>query len=677
VGAWVLLFIAVGYALVGCGGRASRSGAAGGTVGSEMSGGRAGAQGPSSGGSAGNTENGGAAGESGGGADENGGAPDDGPPPPVDPEVSRAWAWHPCGQLQPAAADRAALFDASGRIVVLGATTVRVHAATGERVDAAEMVPADFLLAAPGGQVLSGRFTATGIALTSIGEGAPSIVLPTPPVACGSQFSMSPDGAYVLAADPGLGCAWRVSDSSYLGRIEADQVSIRNEGFVSVERTGPSNNIVLRDFAGRELSRRELGEGSITLSPAGDRAVVGSDLIDLDTGDVIAWDVPPASGSSEPLFSPRGEMVLIGDGVFSAADGVRHFRLDPEGRLARRGGDWTALSADGSRAVSSGVGRATVLDAEAKGVRAVLGPPPPLDPTRGNQGTSDLAISRDGSLLLHNLRGFAAFGIRVAPSFSDSQVLWDVRVEINLSVEVSTDGRLAAVGGDGRAIYDARDGQVVWDASPPPPEVPEQICLLDRLRFSPKATWLAGSDYSRKLQIFPVNGAKPWEPLLELPANCDAPAFSRDERLMATSAAALYRTGAASIDWEQVWSSPFPVPDSPNFDYGPKDVQFSPDSTQLLVSRCNDLNGPCTTTLLSVATGAISRQVPELTGPHPSFSPEGSWIVAANQLLHLPSGEVRSLGAEADPSSPSIFTPSGDIIAGSASGALTLYCRDR
>jgi Tol biopolymer transport system component len=144
---------------------------------------------------------------------------------------------------------------------------------------------------------------------------------------------------------------------------------------------------------------------------------------------------------------------------------------------------------------------------------------------------------------------------------------------------------------------------------------------------------------------------------------------------MATSAAALYRTGASPTDWKQVWSSPLPTPSSSDFAYGPKDVQFSPDGKQLLVSRCADLHGACVTTLLSIATGAVSRQVTELNGPHPSFSPDGSWIVAADQLLHLPSGEVRSLGVQADPQSPSIFTPGGDIIAGSASGALTLYCR--
>ena len=50
-------------------------------------------------------------------------------------------------------------------------------------------------------------------------------------------------------------------------------------------------------------------------------------------------------------------------------------------------------------------------------------------------------------------------------------------------------------------------------------------------------------------------------------------------------------------------------------------------------------------------------------------------IVAASTLLHLPSGEVRSLGPDADAKSPAIFTPDGDIIAGSANGTLTRYCR--
>jgi WD40 repeat protein len=251
-----------------------------------------------------------------------------------------------------------------------------------------------------------------------------------------------------------------------------------------------------------------------------------------------------------------------------------------------------------------------------------------------------------------------------------------MRVELNLSVDLSTDGRLAAIGGDGRATLDARDGHAIWPAIPPPPDVSiDEICLLDRLRFSPKSTWLAGSAYSRKLQVFPLNSLEPWQPMIELPGSCEAGAFSRDERLMATSGAALYQTGATQTHWNLLWSSSLPTKPA-DFGYPVSDVSFSPDETQLLVSHCVLPDGNCDTTLLDAATGAVIRELTELTGLHPRFSPEGSWIVAANKLLHLSTGEARTLGEEANATNPAIFTPDGDIIAGSANGALTRYCRD-
>jgi hypothetical protein len=68
------------------------------------------------------------------------------------------------------------------------------------------------------------------------------------------------------------------------------------------------------------------------------------------------------------------------------------------------------------------------------------------------------------------------------------------------------------------------------------------------------------------------------------------------------------------------------------------------------------------------------RQLPELGAAHPSFSPEGSWIVAGGTLLHLPSGDVRKLDADMM-TTTALFTPDGDIIAGSADDVLTRYCR--
>jgi WD40 repeat protein len=562
--------------------------------------------------------------------------------------------------------------------VVLGPSGLRVHEANGKQASSSSESLAAFLVTASNDQVLSGRSTGAGIALTPVGGSGPTVVLPHPPGgACGSQFAMSADGAFLLARGENLGCAWRVSDSSFLGSVAGEQVTIRNSRFVSIERGSASTDVVQRDFDGSELSRRQLADGPVVLSPAGDRAITTIDnvLIDLDSGQALPWDVTPATTFRRPLFSPRGDVVLVGDGVFATADGVRRFSLDPQGRLATVGGTELQLAPDGSRAVSYGFGRATVFDVEAKGVGAVLGPPVLPDPDRGGRGVSDLALSGDGTLLVFNMEASAAFGIRLAPAFTDSQVIWDMRVELNLSVDVSSNGHLVTVGGDGRAMYDARDGHPVWAAVAPPTGIPTgEICLLDRLRFSPKGTWLAGSDYSRSLQIFRTDDTMPWEPLLELPGGCDAAAFSRDERLMVTSAAALYRTGQSKNDWTQVWSTPLPPPPAA-LGYAVSDVAFSPDESQLLVSRCAQQDTQCITTLLNAETGAVSRELVELNAPHPAYSPEGSWIIAANKLFHLPSGETRTLSPEASPMNPSIFAPDGDIIAGSASGALTRYCR--
>src|SRR5450631_2648180 len=117
---WLLLIAICGAPLVGCGGRSRGDGAtSGGASGGESARSGAGGAAPSSGGSAGSTEDGGAVDEL---------------PAPVDPEVSKAWSWQPCGTLNPEGADRAARFDASGRIVVLGPNGVRVHESTGARV---------------------------------------------------------------------------------------------------------------------------------------------------------------------------------------------------------------------------------------------------------------------------------------------------------------------------------------------------------------------------------------------------------------------------------------------------------------------------------------------------------------------------------------------------------------
>jgi len=101
-------------------------------------------------------------------------------------------------------------------------------------------------------------------------------------------------------------------------------------------------------------------------------------------------------------------------------------------------------------------------------------------------------------------------------------------------------------------------------------------------------------------------------------------------------------------------------------------VTFSPDETRLLVSRCDDTM--CDARLYDVADVTPPVKLPALTAPHPSFSPDGNWIIAGGTLLHLPSGRVQALAPSVN-TSVAVFAPNGDIIVLMPGGTLTRYCR--
>ena len=219
-------------------------------------------------------------------------------------------------------------------------------------------------------------------------------------------------------------------------------------------------------------------------------------LWDLDRKIAVPWTANPASfWSPTPAFSPAGDLVLVGDGLFRTADGARLATVDDSSRLARAHEGTVALSPDGRRAVSIEFGRATVMDVPSLGIAAVLGPPALPEAPQPARPINHLALSRDGSLLVSNVMSFAAFGLKLAPRFADSRVVWSAGLEINLEVDVSADGKAVAVAGDGRGLYGGMDGRILWPSPPPPPEVGPGICLPVRLRFSPKMTWLAGNNY--------------------------------------------------------------------------------------------------------------------------------------------------------------------------------------
>jgi len=599
---------------------------------------------------------------------------------PVDPAISRAWSWQACGQLAPEVPDRAAFFDGAGRIVVLGPGGVRVHDAAGTLMTPSSGASADFLVAA-GGSVFAGDESPGQVTLTAVGaNGAPLVISRPASLACGDQYALVQGGAYLVARGGVRTCAWRTSNGSLAGVLDNPVATVDATGFLSLVFPSSTTAAVVRtDFQGKELARYALSEpingftDDVIFSSAGDRAVIGRKLFDLTTGALIPWESEPEWGWSTPALSSSGDVLLAGGGAFRLADGKRVFRFESDSRLAMAL-PARDLAVERGLVLAAGQGRTTLFDVKSKGVKAVLGAPSHLE--ERPLSSSHLAVSADGSLLLHTLQNAAVYGIRPAPSFSASEVSWAVReVEVALASDVSPDGKRAATGGDGQALFDTGDGHSLWPSPVPDPELTN--CTPDHIRFSPKGTWLAGSSYKGTVRVFMPGDASGvgWKPWLELPGTCDAVAFSRDERLMATSSAVLYRTASTAAGWEKVWATDQALPSSEVGPFDSNDVVFSPDQRSILVSRCRRLGSGCVAALLDAATGEVTRTLPPLVVAYPSFSPEGSWVAAGPTLLHLPSGETRTLGPDPEATGPAIFMPNGDIVTGSATGTLTRYCR--
>jgi len=600
----------------------------------------------------------------------------------VDPAVSRAWTWSACGTLAPTAPDRQALFDLDGSIAVLDEDgRIRTYDSSGTLplgVDG----PASFLVDGPDGAVLAGEATDTEIVLRPIGATAARFTFAVPPGgnSCGPKRAFSAGGEYFLAYGSGSTCVWR-SDATDIDQMPVavisgsiDQAAIRDGKLVAMAPPGKGDSIeiVTLDLAGAKVSRVSLAvppaSAPAFLSPSGDRVITtyqGMKLWDvatgqplLDLGDLFPWALPQ--------FTPAGDAVLFGDGVFRAADGARVATLPPQSRVYDSGP--AALSADGRRLLVTPVGgRTALIDLSEPGFAAVLGPPPRSRTTGVVQA---LAISGDASTLTAAYDG-VVFGFRLATPFEESRTLWTVWAgDSVLEGDISSDGQWVAAAGDNRALYGGADGRLIW----PQPAPVAFLCVGSELRISPRGKWAAGASYGKTMDVFALAGAvggTPWKPTAQLPTRCgDVAAFSRDERTMATSAPAVYRTDANGV-WQQVWSR-FTGSSAAGVSFGLSEARLTPDEKAVLVSRCESL--PCITRLHDLATGEVLRDLPELTDPRPSLSPEGSWIVAGRTLLHLPSGDIRPLDSKQEIAT-ALFTSRGEIIGATIEGTLVRYCR--
>jgi len=610
-------------------------------------------------------------------------APEVATPIPIDPEVSRRWTWHACGQILPAVIDSEAVYGADGTLVVRGADGMtRSYDEKGVRRPETDG-PVASLITAPDGTAVVLAETPASLVLRSPGAAMARFTFSLPPsTLCGKQHAFSNTGEYFLAHGRGASCIWRVDDGALIASFpeDAPDAAIRGRQFVTLQprRDAVSVDVVTRDFSGQETARVKLErhQGNAVLSPAGDRVASSYPpaLWNVD-GQALLF-IEETDGDSrvfQPAFTAAGDRVLLANGVFRTADGTRTATLTPLSSLDHALP--LALSPDGARAIAISHGRASLFDVSAPGFAAVLGPP--LGWPRERVKT--LAISAD-SVLVAAISG-DAFGIRLAPRFEDSSTAWVIAVgDTTLDGDISADGKWATAAGDNRAIHSATDGRVVWP-SPPPSGTP---CIGSRLAVSPHGKWAAGASYSGTMDVFSLTDTTraAWAPVATFPTTCwGAAAFSRDERMLATSVPELYRLDPTGTTWKPVWShfaDTLPGSPYPNSGDFRDDVRYSPDETLMLVSHCEVLptSRGCRVALYDTATGNVARPLPELTAPMPSFSPDGSWIVAGSTLLHLPSNDTRSI----DPTlfiNVATFTPDGDIVGGADDGVLVRYCRDR
>ena len=282
-----------------------------------------------------------------------GGAPSDGPasidvPRPVDPQISRAWTWQPCGTIASEAADLAAVFDREGNIAVLGASGARLYDGSGA-LRAASSGPADFLVSAPDGAPLVGTIEPSGIVLKPIDSPTARFTFaPAPIAACGKTFAFSVDGDSPLhrrRREPPASGARRPRPSSEVSprRMFRREVFRVDRGRRAGRRGhhtrggGPDHRRGHARFqrarAGAPEARTD-GPGlpfAGRRPPGDDRNIVGPRPhdrrpVDGESGEVLEPD---------PAFSPAGDLVLFGDGLFRTADGARLATVDDSSRLAR------------------------------------------------------------------------------------------------------------------------------------------------------------------------------------------------------------------------------------------------------------------------------------------------------------------------------------------------------
>ncbi len=627
----------------------------------------------------------------------------------VDPAVSGAWQWKPCGTLPatygaakaiayaPLTEEVAAAY-ADGRVILHSvdpATADRVLSGAGPAATEIAFSPDGKLLAEARGGAVSLRRVEDGQVLAMIDATANDCDTP-------EQLRFSPDGSRLLGRSAGAICVWR-TDSAAL-------VATATEAFGAAALTN-SNAVVGRLSTGQlvvealslpDLTRTaiplDLGAapvvtivGGLAISPAGDSFVAvvqtatdASLMFALWNGAGTMLATRPFTPDQPLVFSPDGRHVLLSGAVLNTGTGAIERVLEHVVPYNRGSQLPMTLNAGGTRLATveyAGVDEVPVVydvvsGHELRVAATLLGSAAhmPTDPL------NDMSVSANGQFLATGGGGRDLMVFRIASSFARSAAILARSASGNTRIDLSADGETLLCSGQGWELSRTFTGEVL-ESSALYRDPAADGCSSTLGSLSPRGTWLVIAPSLILPPGGPVLNIRRTErlstPGAEVPsARCNGRAgFNADETLMATTGPELYRTS----DWRRIWPATITPAGQNTSPFG--DVQFLPGRREVLISSCST-SGPlggglanCSYALYSTDTGRTIRQLPALTAQKAAVSAEGDWIVSGPTLQHLPTGILRTLELDGKPARLSIFTPNGDIIANMPDNTLVRYCR--